>query len=278
MFVFGETKLQMKLVFYLVNLWVIAACTTPGPLKGKNNVDREQLLSRIWINQEMRLKEVQSFRAKIQLSLTEKGRSLTGTGFLISTPLGLRLELRDPLGRLQYSVAVIENNKFVAYYPSQNLAYLDSVAGRKYLSSFLKLNIGFLTLKDIWLGILPFKKSETRLVSVAASQTEGLIDLVLESSQGLWNAIVDPETGDVIKLKWQSSEFKPEFEFSEFSRCCESLITQNELPRIGRAVYLKNNQESEVELEWSEIVSGVEKKSEIFKMEIPASVKKVKFK
>jgi outer membrane biogenesis lipoprotein LolB len=268
----------MKRVFYFLVLWVLSACTTPGPLKNKNNIDSNKLFARIWANQELRLTQVQSFRAKIQLSLTEKGRSLSGSGFLISTPLGLRLELRDPLGRLQYSVGVTETDKFVAYYPSQSIAYFDSSAGKKYLKSFLKLDIGFLTLKDIWLGILPFKKTDANLVSVVPAETEGLSDVTIESSQGIWKASVDPETGDVIKLKRQSSEFKPEFEFSEFARCCESLITQNELPRIGRGVYLKNNQESEIELEWSEIVSIAEKKSDIFKMELPASVKRVRFK
>lgn len=259
-----------------LGIFFVTGCSVNQIKRSERNFQPKMVWDLIWQNQAQRKTQVGSIRAKIQLSLVEKKRSLSGTGVLISTADGVHLEVRDPLGRLQYSVATSKNNPFVAYYPSQNVAYFDSLEGRSYLRAFLKIDMKFSDLKDLWLGVLPFSKNETQLESVTPLSDDNFYEVKFKQNEQLWVAKVDPETGDILKLQRSSNQLIADFEFSEFSRCCEAELTQNELPKIGRNVFLKNNKSSEIELDWSDIQSVNNLGQNVFALEIPEGVKKIK--
>lgn len=265
---------------FLLMLWlgliVLSGCSSLGPSQPFQSVTSEELWDRIWENQSQRQSQVRAIRSKIQLSLAEKKRSLSGTGILISKAEEVRLELRDPLGRLQYSVAQSENHPFVAFYPSQNVAYFDFAKGRNYLKRFLKIDLKFSDLRDLWLGILPYQRNELKLISMVPVIDKRVYEVKIRKAEDVWKAVVDPRNGDILKLNWSRGGAGAEFEFSEFARCCEVHLTEQELPRIGRNVFFKNSDGSEIELEWSSIEPSSNLDPQLFQIEIPKGVKKLK--
>ncbi len=266
----------MRKIGLLVFLFLISSCAFLQPRPPVKPIEAKEFWAVFWRNQTRKKLETQAIQGKIRLDMAEKKQTLSGTGTLYSSPEGLRLELRDPLGRLQYA-AVLDGKKFfLAYYPSQNRAYSDKAQGGIYLREFLGLGMSFYDLKDLWLGILPFKRSELQLESVEKTDREGQLLAVLKKGKLQIDALVDSTTGEILNLEWKNFDFKANFEFSEFAKCCEEYTTQNELPRVGRSVFLKiENQASELDLEWVEIVPPSEKGKGIFSLELPGSVRKI---
>ena len=265
----------MKKIIFLMSVIWICSCSSLAPKKASQAFNQKEVWDRLWKNQALKRVQTRMIQAKIQLSLLENGKSLSGSGMFLSNLGTLRIEVRDPIGRVQYSAGVGSKKKFVAYYPSKNVAYYDFLEGQAYLRKFLKLEMNFIELKDLWLGILPFQEPSVQWISMESGAEEGTVEILLKKGIEPISLSVNPETGDVLKLKWNRSELRSEFEFSEFARCCEEHVTQTELPQIGRSVFLKNNQGTELELEWTDIV-GVEKTDlKSFNLEIPSTVKKV---
>jgi outer membrane biogenesis lipoprotein LolB len=266
----------MKKIIFLIGAIWLSGCSSMGPIAPSKIVKPQDLWELFWKSQEKKREETQFTQSRIRIDLVEKKRSLSGTGTLLSNPDGLRLEVRDPLGRLQYLVGLQSKKEFVAYYPSQNVAYFDGAEGAHYLKEFLNLGMSFSELKELWWGVLPFQKGEARLESIKNSEKSGQYWLLLGKAAIQAEALVDVETGDLLKLKWRTPSFEADFEFSEFARCCQEHISEEELPRVGRNVFLRNGkQESEIELEWVEILPAKRQEKGMFEVEVPKPVRKI---
>jgi hypothetical protein len=266
----------MKKIIFLIGAILISACSSTGPVQPAQVVKPQELWDLFWKSQNRKQEETQFTQSKIRIDMVEKKRSLSGTGTLLANPDGLRLEVRDPLGRLQYLVGLQSKKDFIAYYPSQNVAYLDGVQGARYLREFLNLGMSFSELKELWWGVLPFSKGEARLESIKNAEKKGQYWISLGKAAIQAEALVDSETGDLLKLNWRSPSFEADFEFSDFARCCQEHISEDELPRVARNVFLKNGkQDSEIELQWVEIFPAKNKENGLFTIDIPKQVRKI---
>ncbi len=268
-------KLLFALLFAL-SLPLTISCTSMPPVVSLTSSQTQDSLNLFWKQQERKKIEVQTIQAKIRLDIVEKKRSVSGVGTVFSSPDGLRLELRDPLGRLQYAVVLQGNKKFTAYYPSQNTTYSDSTHGANYLKEFLNLGMNFYELKNLWLGVVPITRSNSQLEGVKPSEKFGQHWLNFKKSDLHLATLVDVNNGDVLKVVWQSPSFAVEFEFSDFASCCQEHVPSGDSPRIGRNVFLKNgNQESEIELDWVTISIAKKRDQSVFELDLPANVKRV---
>jgi outer membrane biogenesis lipoprotein LolB len=254
----------------------LSSCATHGPIRAFKARPISEVWDLMWKNQEGKRSETTFLKAKIRLEMVEKKRSLSGNGMVLIQPEGLRLELRDPLGRTQYTAALQGKNKFLAFYPSQNLAYADKAQGARYLKEFLGLGMNFYELKDLWLGLLPFEKGKAQMEKVTSLEEEGQYQVSFRSGELRAEAWVDSETCDLMKLKWQVPGFVVSFEFSDFESCCQDPKTHHSLPRIARNVLLKTgNSSHEMDLEWEEISAIKKMGNETFELELPAQVKPI---
>ncbi|MCX6102887.1 MAG: DUF4292 domain-containing protein [Proteobacteria bacterium] len=254
-----------KLLFALLRTLLLPltiSCTSMPPVVSLTSSQTQDSLNLFWKQQERKKVEVQTIQAKIRLDIVEKKRSLSGVGTVFSSPEGLRLELRDPLGSLQYAV-VLQGNK-------------DSTHGANYLKEFLNLGMNFYDLKNLWLGVVPITRSNSELEGVKPGEKFGQHWLNLKKSDLQLAILIDVNNGDVLKVVWQSPSFAVEFEFSDFASCCKEHVPSGDSPRIGRNVFLKNgNQESEIELDWVTILSAKKRDQSVFELDLPANVKKV---
>jgi len=114
-----------------------------------------------WKDQKARLSAASDLMGSIQLRFQGPEQSLSGKGVLIthldqSGPAHSKvyLDLKDPLGKVRYQMA-LKGGKQVAYYPTENLAYLDREVGRKYLRRFVGVDLDFHELQQLWLGAIP---------------------------------------------------------------------------------------------------------------------------
>jgi outer membrane biogenesis lipoprotein LolB len=260
----------------IISLFLMSACSSIPPARPLELLESNQLWERMWENQIRTKKVTGEIQGKLSLEMTNKERSLSGSGGFYSGQDGIRLELRDPLGRTQYSAISRGKKVFAAYYPSQNKAYFDQQQGKLYLREFLGLGINFYDLKDLWLGILPFNKNESAFSNMTIREGQNRVDFTLNSKGLQLQLSIDRETGEIYRILWDSLDFKALFEYSEFERCCDGILTQTELPQVARTVLLKVGEgESELGLEWEEIKASLKKDNSAFSLQLPKETQKV---
>lgn len=266
----------MKKIKILFFVFFISGCTSLSPPVTLKPQDTQKIWSLFWNNQIRKRQVTQAIQGKIHLEMRDKKQSLSGVGSFYSDNQGMRLELRDPLGRTQF-ISILKGKKlFAAYYPAQKTVYFDGSQGQNYLSEFLGLKINFYELRDLWLGILPFSRAEAKLEQMSPTQAEGQ-SLVLIKARGLdLEALIESESGEILNLRWKASGMIADFEFAEFARCCEEQLSQNELPRIARSTFLKvEEQKSELDLEWEQIIPAIKNTEGIFSLKIPRGTKRI---
>jgi len=266
----------MKLLILFISSFLLVSCVSVPLSRPLESIESKEIWERFWENQNRKREVTREIQGKIDLDITDKENSLSGTGGFYSGTSGLRLELRDALGRIQYTTILKGKNLFVAYYPSQKVAYFDRVQGKAYLEKFLGLGLTFYELKDLWLGVLPFSKDQASYSQMLATENKKQVEVSLTAKDRTMRLSIDPITGEIYRIQWDSLDFKAVFDFSDFSKCCESVLAQTELPLVGRSVLLKIGEEkSEIQVDWGEIKASLKKEDDTFRLQLPESTKKV---
>lgn len=266
-----------KILNYSVVVFVFSlGCVSLKPLPPVKPELAREIWGRFWSHQEKLRLETQKIEAKVNLDFSDKNRSVSGKGSILAGPEGMRLELRDVLGRLQYEVGFQLDRQFIAYYPTQSVAYLDRTNGTQYLRQFLKLEMSFNELKDLWLGVLPLKQKEVQLTGMSHAEDVGKYLAYFKKGDLRLEGQLDGVTLALSHLRWQTPKLKAEFEYSNFTPCCRGYMTDESLPYLGRDVFLKTEDENiEIELQWSDIKGTKNKTKENFQLELPAKVRKI---
>ncbi len=116
-----------------------------------------------------------------------RGRGL----YVANLPGQVRMELRDPLGRLHLILA-LNGDQFVAYLPQEKKAYLDSKKGALFLKKWIRWEVPMDKFLPLGLGSLP---KETRLtgwkwdgvksVYLSESKTPDALSLSVEGEEAI---------------------------------------------------------------------------------------------
>ena len=261
----------MKLLSLLVLLFGLAGCVHAPPREATG------LTAEVfWRDQALRRSRLSVISAKLRLRYEAHKDGVSGRGRLLTQlPSGLRLELRDPLGRVQYQVT-IDGEQFAAYYPSQKRVYLDAKAGAEYMKRFLGVSFSFRDLHSLLMGILPDSFSGNALQGWDWDSGAGLYRARLEKNGVKLALGIDPDSAALRELTWESARDSARVTYQDFFPCCGSPLETNR-PRLGGLVSVKlDKARSQVEAEWEDVVM-VEptKDGETFRPTLPADVKRV---
>lgn len=232
-----------------------------------------------WKEQQSRLTDTRQMTSRVFFHYENKKTSLGGQGRLVlQAPNALRMELRDPLGRLQY-VATLQERQFVARYPRQSLAYLDQESGAAYLRRVLGIHVSFGELKDLLIGVVPQTLRKAKFDSWRWSD-EGVYVGTFKLKDRRIEAGVDPHQATLVWLKVDADRpsDRAVIRYADFDSCCklEGNGRSSDFPLAHNVSLQMSETGTTVSLEWQDVQSYREPKpAEIFKAELPEPTKKV---
>jgi Domain of unknown function (DUF4292) len=237
--------------------------------------------SEFWKDQTVRHYELNKISAKLSLRLEGKKEKVSGPGRMVAQfPKEVRLELRDPFGRVQYLVTLSEPH-LVAYYPTQKLAYLDEHAGSRYLKKYMGANWTFQDLQSFILGMLPESTGQT-FETWDWDEGRGEYRGQLSWKGRRLTAWVDPVRALLTALKIEEPDQHVKIEYADFRLCCGNVgkMGNDSLVSIGQAVSIKIEESGTLlEVDWNE-VKHLDRHydPEIFQIVLPEDVTKIPLK
>lgn len=221
-----------------------------------------------WEDQARRGEELKWVSGKLRFSYSGKDHAVSGKGRVLQQlPTQVRLEIRDPLGRVAF-VAALEGKKFTAFYPSQKKALLGNDGGEDYFRSHLGFQTSFDDLQRIVVGILPTRAGKGPLAGWEWDEIRGAYWGELKSGDTRWRVWVDGKSAAIRELWIESPRETAKIAYSDFEPCCPSLsyFVQISLERA----------KTKVEWEWEEIEKLEKPRSaESFQIHLPADAKRL---
>lgn len=231
-----------------------------------------------WTVQKRRKQEVSRITAKVRLTYHGRRQKVSGNGrILIQPDEKLRLELRDPIGRVHY-LAVLDGKDFVAYYPRQRLAYLDEKAGGAYVLDFLGIGFDFDELHSLLLGVLPERFSGETFDTWSWDGSRKAYQGLITSDDTRIQAWVDPRFTALRRLELGTPGGRIVVDYSAFEPCCHGLSPQS--VQVAHVVDLKlDRAKTALEIEWEKIdlVENLQP-AESFRVELDAKAQKIPLK
>lgn len=221
---------------------------------------------KFWSEQEKRAAAFHSYSAKINLRYQGKEESISGKGnVLVDGTRGVRMELRDPLGRLQY-VLTSKKDLVTALYPREGLAYSDTQKGIKYFEHMLGLALTVDDLRLLWLGIL---NSSAHLSSFEWSEADA--DYVASVSQNGsdYHLEINPDTAAIMKLNVKKGSSTFQVSYAEFEG-------ERGISLAHEVQFESKDQGTKIEVEWDKFQTfPVDAPSNLFDAEENAKIRKL---
>lgn len=258
----------------LISLVLLCACTSTPTRPGGQEPGEELTTDRFWQDQKTRALEAAQISAKVHLSYQGKRQKVSGLGRIVTQPEKLRLELRDPLGRIHY-LAVLNGSQFTAHYPRQKLAYQDQKFGGAYVLDFLGIDFTFAELHTLLLGILP-ERLGRRFETWYRDTSDGLYRGILTSGSYRVSAAVDPNTAALKALELASASGKILIAYSAFQPCCHGISSSSSV-RVAQVVDLKlDRAKTALAIEWDKISPLEEQRpDDVYRIEVPEQDQKI---
>ena len=209
-----------------------------------------------------------------------KKQNMGGQGRLVMQGSdAMRMELRDPLGRLQY-VATLSEHQFVARYPRQNVAYLDQISGGAYLRRLLGIQVSFQELKDLLIGIVPATLKKAKFDSWEWNADEGVYVGVFKLNHRRVECGIDPKRAALawMKITGEKASDAATIKYSEFDSCCrlEGNGNVSQFPLAHTVSLQMAETGTSVSLEWQDVETFKDPKpAQVFKAELPETTKRV---
>ena len=233
--------------------------------------------TQFWAEQANRAAELKAFSGKLTLHFEAKKESVTGQGRVLGrSPGQLRLELRDPLGKLQYLMA-LNGNQMTAFYPTEKIAYLDNRGGGAYLKEYLGADYSFEDLRDLMVGLIPRSMQNGAKKEFDQWQwRSGRYDGTFKSKDKTITVSVDGESGTLRKLK---SESKLETIEVNFSDLMPVKVPHGDRLLVAEIVEVKQKSSgTRIEVNWAEVMPVAQPpNAEVFKVDLPDNVRKIRF-
>ncbi len=218
------------------------------------------LQTSFWEEQTHRRLQMRSILAKAKISYLGKDESLTGIARVRSIESnGFRLEIRDPLGRMQL-LSVLHGVSFTAYYPTRKLAYRDTLSGLRFLDQLFGAALSMSELQSLVLGLLP-ASIKSPFLHWDWDQQEGAYVGNTQLNDRSFTCVVDAYTAVLRRI-----EISPRlvFLYSDFRTCCDSNNS-----RLGHQVLFENQQaQTSITIDWEEIRQDSEQTAN-FKIDVP---------
>ncbi len=258
----------MKKSLFLILVLLLSACASKP---AKKAVPTGLTAFDFWKRQVARTEEAKSLSAKLFVRYTGPKESVSGRGRLFSElPRHLRMELRDPLGRVQY-VAATEEDKFTAYYPGQKRAYTDTKAGGAYVRRFLGLPLSFKDMQSSLLGLVPKAAKVDRFSDWKWDENLGAYVGKGGAGANRVTAVVDADNGQLTDLTWETGKETIRVAYSEFSACCGK---GKGVTQFAHLVDIKVDKgETAVSAEWDDVAPlPANTTSEFFRVAVPEGV------
>ncbi len=251
-------------------LLLVTACTH-APLRQPTGL----AAGTFWKLQNERRQGLASLSAKLRLRYETKKESVAGKGrFVSDLPRNLLLELRDPLGRLQYLTS-LDNEKFTAVYPSENRAFLDSEAGKAYLKKFLGFPFSFRDLAELLTGVVPSAVMRQSFDTWEWVAGEGVYRGTAKSGGSTVTCDVDADTAALRALSWKNGPESVHIGYDDFFPCCRQ-ASGNGFRVAGLVSVRLEKTDSKIEVEWEEITPfRAPKGTDLFKVKLDAKVQQI---
>jgi len=234
----------MKVLFFFVCLGLVLGC---GHIPKKEPVGYGP--RQFWKDQSLRLAKLNQFSAKIYLGVRGRGAKGSGSGQMIAQlPDRFRLEIRGPIGRLQF-VAAQNGRNLTAYYPQEAKAFLDGGGGRAYLQKMAGLNMEFGVLQYVFIGVLSYPTVPKSFKSWQWDSRAGLYVGKIEQSGTEIEVWVDPQLSAIRKVLITENEIETQIDYSEFKRTSSQKL--GAAVALARRVIVENKKlETSVNVQW----------------------------
>ncbi len=269
----------MRLVL-LTALICLAGCTQSPVASSPKALlpgTAELTTDRFWEDQKERTEEASQISAKVRVSYQGRGgKKISGNGRLVLQPDSkLRLELRDPLGRIHY-LAALTDGHFAAHYPRQKLAYVDDRGGGAYVLDFLGIDFNFSDLHSLLLGILPGRFAKASFEAWHFDKPSNTYRGLLTVSDYRVLATVDASSAALKALELSSKAGKITLDYSSFEPCCHGMTASRSV-RVAQVVDLKlDRARTSLSIEWEKITPLEQARpEEVFRLEIPEQDQKI---
>lgn len=235
----------------------------------------------LWGDQTNRARFFSKVTGRLTLGYEGNRQSVSGHGQVLSDLKGrLRIELRDPLGRVQY-LALLYKEHLAAYYPSEKVAYTDSRSGEKYLKKFLNIELSFADLQAFFLGILPGGViGQKELAEWKWEPYQGVYLTSVKRGNRQYQLKVDGSTGAILRATIELPHQKVEVAYSNFKSGGATNVNASEHDSVWLGYVVEIHHEasqSSIEVDWKDlhpIESGVER-DELFQFQAPEGTRKI---
>jgi len=213
---------------------------------------------------------------KVRIRYEGQTDKISGKGqLLLELPGRVSLELRDPLGRTHY-IAALNGKRLVAFYPRENVAYIDLRSGSQYMKRFLGMELSFSELYEILLGSIPSGQSGLPFENWEWDTNRRLYRGKLKVSGRSVTCWVDGRKRWIEEMLIDLGKDVLQVVYQDFSSCCENGSKVSEL-ELASAVTLTLQQSKRlVEFEWGEVRTLAEMRdADTFEIALPEGTKKI---
>ena len=244
-----------RLVTALIAVIFLAGCAEI-PLKP----DPGKTKSAFWADQKTRNRVLEHVVSKMAVHFEGKSEKVTGQGQLAQEiPDFARMELRDPLGRLQL-LATLSGKDFLATYPTRHLTFRDKSSGKDYLKKVLGGGLSFQKLGWLAWGILPNDATETAM----SWEWDGKIGRYVGRTSA-YRMEIDPEFLMLRKLVLDGEGVQ--IDYSDFRPCCKGRPETISVPYLIAVRHEKSA--SSIEMDVTDIKPSGQLDRKIFSQVIP---------
>lgn len=202
-----------------------------------------------WNDQARRAAKLRNVNGALGVRYKTKQTNVGGRGRIASSlGEGLRLELRDPLGRVRFLVS-LKGARFAAYYPSEKKAYVDSEHGTRYLRQFLGVGASFEEVQDLFFGVMPRTFGLKKLDTWDWDANRGAYLGTAKLRNGALRVWVHPDHGAIEMLQAQRGNDVVEVRYSDFLPCCGKGS-----PALANVVVLEpEHRRTSITAEWDDL-------------------------
>jgi|GEM_PF-1703486 len=235
--------------------------------------------TQFWNEQALRSSQVSRIFGKVKMHYRGKKESISGRGRVVAElPTRIRMELRDPLGRMRYLVT-LAGGSLVAYYPTLKIAYLDARSGAAYLKRIVGTSLSFDELQSLMLGLLPKSLHQKSFKEWKWDGGKGLYRGTLEFEERLLTLGIDPKLIAIREAQVDSRKESLQLNYADFQPCCEAIgkLSSKERVALAQSVNVSHlTSHSYIDVEWDEMRHFESPKNgEVYRVDLPEGVKTI---
>lgn len=172
-------------------------------------------------DQAERRRVLQDFSGKLTLSYVSQKDPVSGSGRIIGNALErVRIELRDPIGRLHY-VLLKQGERVAAWFPRNQKAVTENTGGRAYFQQVLGAPWSLSDLMAIFMGRLPRSWENKPVKQWKWDADKKAYRALLEEGKQSIAFWVGAKSASMESLVWSVGDRSLEVEYNDFDSCCD---------------------------------------------------------